>query len=373
MKRLACLVVLLAIAAPAWPADKVSVSQLKECLQSLRDAGKNDQDVAVQLSKVELTENLSAEDIRSMQSLLPGQESRAWLSFLAAQSAVLPPPSSEIPATPAPDLATQKVILGKCIDYVTRVYMHNPHLVATKTTTPYSFFIMETSRRDMGTTLYREKPSTKKSYTYNLSVDVESENGIETAAPPIPKKVHGIVESQISTGPALSLVLEQAAEGGHLAWERWQLIDGRPVGVFNFAVDKTISRYQVNYCCFLRQDPMRGNPEVAPYWDSSYEPFKQTVPFHGAFFIDPETGTVVRLIMQAELSPSAPVHREDTRIDYGSVKVKDTSVTVPVETYKLTAVVPNANSPVLYKEKRNVSEAAYSNYRLVKQEALTGH
>ena len=331
----------------------------------LQDAQKSDQDVAIQLSKIELTESLSAENIRAIQSILPGQSSRGWLNFLAAQSAVLPPPSSEIPPIPIPDLATQKVILGKCIEYVTNVYMHNPHLVATKTTTPYTFFIMETSRRDMGTTLYRLKPSTKTSHAYNLSVDVESENGIETAAAPIPKKIYGVVESQISTGPALSLVLQQAVEGGHLAWERWQLIDGRPVGVFSFAVDKTISRYQVNYCCFLRQDSMRGNPEAAPYWESSYEPFKQTVPFHGAFFIDPETGTVVRLIMQAELSPTAPVHREDTRIDYGSVKVKDTSVTVPVETYKLTAAVPNANSPVGYKENRNVSGAEYSNYRLV--------
>jgi hypothetical protein len=362
-----CVVLLLVVAAPAWSADKMSVSQLKERLQSLHDAGKNDHDVARKLTEVELTQSLSSENIRSMQSLLPGQESRGWLNFLAAQSAVLPPPSSEIPATPAPDLATQKVIFGRCIDYVTKVNMHNPHLVATKTTTPYSFFVMETSRRDMNTIRYRLKPSTTTSYTSNLSVEVESENGIETAAPPVPEKMYGVVKSQISTGPALSLVLQQAVEGGHLSWERWQLIDGRPVGVFFFAVDKTTSRYQVNYCCFLRQNSVRGT-DAFTYLDSSYEPFKQTVPFHGAFFIDPETGAVVRLIMQAELSPSAPVHREDTRIDYGSVKVKDTSVAVPVKTYKLGAVVPNADNPMGYRENRTVSEAAYSNYRIVNKQ-----
>lgn len=135
--------------------------------------------------------------------------------------------------------------------------------------------------------------------------------------------------------------------------------------MFSFAVDKTISQYQVNYCCFLRLNSIGGISDSMPYYDPKYEPFKQTVPFHGAFFIDPETGTVVRLIMQAELSSTAPVHREDTRIDYGSVKVSDTSVMVPVEIYRLAAVVPNANSPLGYRENRSVSEAAYSNYKLV--------
>jgi len=231
MKRIICIGLLLFVTAPAWSADKIAVAELKQRLQLLHDAQKSDSDVATKLSEVELTESLSAENITSLDSFLPGQESRDRLNFLSAQSAILPPPSSEIPTTPIPDLATQKAILGKCVDYVTKIYMHNPHLVASKTTTPYTFFIMESSRRDMNTTVYRLKPSTTTSYTYNRSVDVESENGIETAAPPIPKKMYGVVESQISTGPALSLVLQQAIEGGHLAWERWQWIDGRPVSV----------------------------------------------------------------------------------------------------------------------------------------------
>ncbi len=364
MKRIACLVLALFVTVPAWSAEKITVAELKQHLQSLHDTQKTDHDVAMKLSELELTESLSAENITSMQSFLPGKESRAWLNFLAAQSAILPPPVSEIPTSPIPDLATQKAILARCVDYVTNVYMHNPHLVATKTTTPYTFFIMETSRRDMNTIVYRLKPSATTSYTYNLSVDVESEDGIETAAPPTPNKMYGVVQSQTSTGPALSLVLQQAIEGGHLSWLRWQLIGGKPVGVFSFAVDKTKSQYQVNYCCFLRLNSIGGINDSVPYYDPRYEPFKKTVPFHGAFFIDPETGTVERLIMQAELSPTAPVHREDTRIDYASVKVADTSVRVPVETYKLTAVVPNANSPLGYRENRSVSEAAYTNYKL---------
>jgi hypothetical protein len=366
MKRLACLVVLLAIAAPAWAKDKMSVSQLEVRLQSMHEAGATDNDVAKQLIEIELTESLSAGNIRSMQSLLPGQESRDWLSFLAAQSAVLPPASSEIPATPAPDLATQQAILARCVDYVTKVYMHNPHLVATKTTNHYDISIIESGRRDMNTTLCRTKPSTTTTYTYP-TVQVEIENGIETAVQQTPKKTY-LVESRISTGPALSLILQQAVQGGHLAWERWQLIHGKPVAVFSFAVDKNISQYKVDYCCFWGQGSLRGEPELASYYDFSYQPFKQTVPFHGAFFIDPETGTVVRLILQAELSPAAPVHREDTRIDYDSVKVNDASVTVPVAMYILGAVVPNAENPHGYRENPTISETAYSKYRIVNKQ-----
>jgi hypothetical protein len=109
------------------------------------------------------------------------------------------------------------------------------------------------------------------------------------------------------------------------------------------------------------------------YSDETLVPFKAIVPFHGAIFIDPETGTVVRLIMQAELSPTASVHREDTRIDYASVKFTDQSVTVPVTTYVLSAIVPNGNqSPMGYRENRSVSQAAYSNYKLVNKSPAPG-
>jgi len=121
MKQIIFTALVLLCTVPTRSANRISVSELKERLQSLHDAQKSDDDVNLKLAEIELTESLSVESLSSLANLLPGKESRNRLSFLAVQSAFLLPPNAEIPSTPPPDLATQKAILGKCIDYVTKV------------------------------------------------------------------------------------------------------------------------------------------------------------------------------------------------------------------------------------------------------------
>jgi hypothetical protein len=362
MKQIICLLLVCLVAAPAWSAEKISVGELERRIQSFRDTGKSDQEVTTKLAEVALTETIPTAALNTLESLLPGQQSREQLNSLAVQSATLAPPAAEIPSLPAPDLATQKAIISKCVDYVTKVYMQNPHLAATKVTTYYGNGIRTFGPSDVYT-YGRAAPGSFGPFGTH-TMEIESENGVEKA--PLPVNDKDWRASQLSAGPVLSFVLAQAAEGGHLAWQRWQLINGKPSAVFPFAVDKTRSRYEVNYCCFPKVEAMDIPHMGASQEVTSSTPFKTTVPFHGAFYIDPDTGTVLRLIMQAEFSPSDPVHREDTRIDYGPVKVEDKALIVPIRAYLQVALVPRGNNDTLgYAEDLNYSEAEFRNYRIV--------
>ncbi|MGP8173240.1 MAG: hypothetical protein ACLP7O_01680, partial [Terracidiphilus sp.] len=116
MKRFGWILVLLLAASPAWAAKKITVQQLKDLLISLQQEKKTDADVAVQLRQVELTEELTLATMNSMVNYVPGPYSTEQIYVLEARSALLAPPAADLPATPAPDAATQKAILDKAVD-----------------------------------------------------------------------------------------------------------------------------------------------------------------------------------------------------------------------------------------------------------------
>ena len=143
--------------------------------------------------------------------------------------------------------------------------------------------------------------------------------------------------SPVGVGPVLSTVLREAGPR-NMTWLRWETVDGKRMAVFSFAVNRKQSDYQVNYCCFPRtekvgnyigmtpngvSDAGGGKPPTSANLGTAtfFDPFKTTVGYHGEVFVDPETGTVVRLIVQAELKPTDFIQQEDTRIDYGTVEV----------------------------------------------------
>src|SRR5271168_477959 len=104
MKRFGWTLALLALATPAWSASnkKISVQELKDQLTSLHSASKSDEEVALQLKQVELTEELTPATMSSFIDLLPGKLSTEQIYVLEARSSMLVPPASELPTAPAP-------------------------------------------------------------------------------------------------------------------------------------------------------------------------------------------------------------------------------------------------------------------------------
>jgi hypothetical protein len=199
---------------------------------------------------------------------------------------------------------------------------------------------------------------------------VDIEKGVEqrpVAKTKVPWGVNGQV-SEGGPGPILSIILQEAADGGKLNWLRWQTIHDKQVAVFSFAVDKKKSHYVVNYCCFpVTEDTGRmgyegtgANFQTATDWKE----FKSTVPYRGQFFIDPDNGAIVRIVTQAGLKPTDLVHQEDMRIDYGQIVIDGKPYLLPMGSFTLTEVVPNGdNYAARYSVRHTLFSATYRNYQ----------
>jgi len=369
MKRFGCIVVLLLMAVPAWPAKKVTVAELTDLLKQLGEQKKSDLEIATALKQVQMSEALTRSKMNDLANYAPGPQTTEQIYVLEAGSAVLAPPASDIPTTAALDAAAQKALLDKASDYITKTYAQLPALTATKTTVrfqdnveaPGSSGGMQGGAKEI--TTGGVPPSQYIRYIGSTETKVESANGVEKT-PVKEKNAPWGRNGQIAlfgAEPNLNTVLHEAQDSGGLTFTRWETINGKPAAMFSFAVQKKKSKYAVVYCCFpdVTQTGKAqftsaavaglqgggggasGNLQTATDWHD----FKASgVPYHGALYIDPDTGIVVRMVTIAEFKNSDVVHQEDQRIDYLPTKVGDKDLVLPVRKMINTEVVPTGDS-----------------------------
>ena len=377
MKRYIWMLILIALAAPAWASKKTTIQELQQMLISLQQEKKSDGEVATQLKEVELSEELTASTKETLMQYAPGPLTGEQMDILEGRSAILAPPRSDIPTTAAPDIAGQKAILARCVDYVTNVYMHNPRMSASKTTSRYQDGV-ENIHTNSGMT--SNMPNTNRIWDIpnkylrflgTHTAPVELEKGVELI-PAVKQEAPWGQNGQISEGgpgPVLSVILQEAAAAGRLNWLRWEMVRGHLTAVFSFEVPKKKSHYEVHYCCFpITQDTGRmGYEGTTPnlQFGTTWKDFKSIVGYHGEFFIEPDTGTIVRVITVAELKPTDFVHREDMRIDYEEALVDGKPYMLPAHSFTITEVVPNGdNYAAVYSIRHTLFKVSFSDYRL---------
>jgi hypothetical protein len=386
MKRLVWILAILILTPPAWAAKKITVQQLTDLLASLQQVKKSDADTAAELNQVELTEELTRNTMDSLASSIPGPISTQQLYILEARSAVLAPPPADLPSTPAPDAAAQKALLDKALGFAASTYAQLPHLTATKTTFRFQDNLKPPERADLSkvpdkvwTDARMDKGSPFISYIGANESKAESQNGAEIVSSVKDSTRWGANGQIISvgTGPVLSAILQDAQAAGKLNWLRWETVNSRQAAVFAFAVDKKKSHYSVNYCCFPNTDQTgetgnrgaqgggifstsKGNMQI----NTSWSPYKETPPYHGEIFIDSGTGIIVRLVVLGDFKPSDVILQEDTRIDYGPVKVADKPMVLPVRAIINTNVVPTGQDSVrMFSTRRTLFTIEYKDYQ----------
>ena len=86
-------------------------------------------------------------------------------------------------------------------------------------------------------------------------------------------------------------------------------------------------------------------------------------PTAGSPFIDPDTGIVVRMIVEAEMKPTDFVHQQDIRIDYGPRMIGGKAFVLPVKSYINTEVVPKGDSGAgRYTTRRTLFTSEFNGY-----------
>jgi len=367
MKRFGTILMLLIAASPVWAAKSITVQQLKDLLTADQQAKKADADVANELKQVVLTEELTTATMNELAPLVPGAATLEQVYVLEAKSAVLPPPASDIPSTPAPDAAAQKAILDKAIDYAGKTYAQLPMVTAMKTTIRFqdnvSAMAASSGMHSGATDNATSDPNIANAaqfvhYINTTQAPVNIHNGIEDNPLANDKTKWGAngYIALMGNGPALGNVISEAQADGKITFVRWETVNGKAAAVFSYAVEKKKSHYAVNYCCFpdLDQAGMlsysarsaasgpsaHGNLQTTTDWKN----YKATVPYHGEIFIEPDSGVVVRLVTQADFKNTDVVHVEDQRIDFLPVAVGGKTLVLPSKTIINTEVVPNGDS-----------------------------
>ena len=370
MKCLRWILLLSLITPPAWSASnkKISVEELRDMLTTLQHEKKNDEETATQLKQTELTEQLTAATMNSMAPLISGPLSTEQMYVLEARSSILPPPASDLPSAAAPDAAAQQAMLAKAQDYVSKSYTQLPRLTASRMTARFQDGIVTppTYSSIQGGITDNKDPVFEQAKVWvrlmNTKTDtIESENGIEKI-----EKNDKSVKDKTQWGPnglaasigptlALNTAMQEITSNGNPKWLRWESIDGKQVAAYSFAVEKKKTHFSVIYCCFPQTDTtgtthvaspisagsnIPGNMQNNVQWSS----FKAGSGYHGELFLDPDTGTVVRLITEADFKPSDFVHREAIRTDFTPMTIGGKTLVVPIRSFNVAEVVPNGDA-----------------------------
>jgi hypothetical protein len=370
MKRIVCILIVLMTWAPAWAASKkITVQQLKDMLASMQQARQVDADVADKLKDIHLSEELTGSFASSLENLIPGPLSAEQIEILKGKSAFLAPPVTDIPSAPAPDAVAQKAILAKAADFASKVYAQNPHLSVIKATLRYEDELITTNSIGMHVPELLSNPL----QLVGKNVDpVETDKGVEKPAASKAKTKWG-ENGKISEGEPgtnLGVIFPEAFSLGKIEWLRWQTIEGKQIAVFSFAVEKKKSHFNVSYCCFPKTS--YATNDVVGAWSpgvvqslSTWELFKKVVGYGGEFFINPDTGVVVRVITRAEMKPTNFVSMEDRRIDYDQVIVDGKEYVLPRIVYTVMEAVPNGDSSLAACTVRHTFfHVSYQNYKL---------
>ena len=124
-------------------------------------------------------------------------------------------------------------------------------------------------------------------------------------------------------GPILGLVLVDAAQN-KLAWSHWEQGPDGNIAVFRYSVTKDKSHYEVRYCCVASAFGLESNS------------FQQMSAYRGEISVDPTTGVIVRLTLEAELSASDPISRAAIAVEYGPVELGGASYICPARSVSLS-------------------------------------
>lgn len=287
----------------------VTVAQLEQIIHAAHGNG----DAEWQLSTLKLTERLSDAKLADLTAELHGSKA---LEVIADESAFFAPPLSEIPADSPPDPATQQRILAASADYLRKTIAKLPNFFATRRTVRFGetaeYHALSTTidpvplhveERSKATVLYRHGTEIVDAASHLNSTQAQS------------------LSTYGTFGPLLSAMQAAIALPGSMTWSRWEQAAGVRGAVFHYVVPMNRSMIDVNGCCL-------------PDGDGETH-FKILPAYHGEIAIDPASGAILRLQVQADLQGFVPVNRSDMMVAYGPVEIGGRTYILPLRSVNI--------------------------------------
>ena len=280
--------------------ERVTVEQLEHALSTLD--GSSDADIARQLSCLELSERLSTAKLATLEARLKGKKARQALVALADESVFLAPPAGEMPSTAPPDAATQRLMMSRTVNYVDKALPKLPNFFANRTMVQYHERppkpgqTWKTAAGDQS--LYLDE-TFKAKMLFRDGKEVVQEEAT---------KGKPLKPGERTFGPLLATVLVGATSAhSDLTWSRWEQGAKGPQAVFRYRVPQETPLFFVGFGYLANDDRM--------------VPLQKKAAFHGEFAVDPASGAILRLTVQADLEARLPLERSDVMVEYSPVVI----------------------------------------------------
>lgn len=356
MRRLILLGFLVVLALPALGAKRVTVAQLAAVLAANNASHRADLEEAREIGRLEMTEQLTDMALNRFAATLKlGPRTALALQLLADQSAFLSPPANEVPATEPPDSAIQQKMVAAARAYAVQTWSRMPNFFVTRVTNRFDDSPHALARGDWPVDLGLQ-PTGKSSrqVTFRNGKEVQ-----DTDAAGGSQKIQqeAGLRSWGEFGPALTVVLGDT-EQQPLTFSHWERTSTGLAAVFTYTVPREASHYQVTYQTpsqtvigrtqFGYSGRSRTAQQVANIpRETEYRTTSENPAYHGTISIDPTTGAVMRLTIQAGLSRGAPLLRAETMVQYGPVTIGDRPFICPVRSVAISELDAKAGGAAM--------------------------
>ena len=264
-----------------------------------------------------------------------------------------------VPDAPAPDLAERRRILSLTVGYLGKTIPKLPNFYATRSTVRYE----NGTVLDQGA-LIGMPPTDDPHWRLagKSNVMVLYRNGKEELNPGKAKK-SGSAEKGLITrgtfGPILSMVVVDTGRSTGVRFSHWERGANANLAVFHYKVAAADSHYSVD-----------------SYGDSPKASVARHTGYHGEMAIDPATGAIMRLALQADLDVGLPILRGDVMVEYAPVEIGGKSYICPVRSVSISTseageYAPGARSRAAYVNpvKTLMNDVVFSDYHLFRSES----
>jgi hypothetical protein len=326
VRRFASLIPYLAMALSAAAQTPATVLQLQEFLVSKRAAKVSDSDLADRLCSVTLSQQLTSNTLsRILAHHKVGPKAAEQLELLAATSIFKSPPLSELPQSPAPNSNAQKEMLASAEHFVALTLHGLPDFLATRVTTNFANTPLSTQNKALKAkvAMHWVRESRREiAYRNGREID-DSSPSAATGANPLPAAANLTTWGEF--GPILKSVLDDSFVGT-VRWSRWQISESNvKVAVFRFVIPQSASQYLVDFCCYRKSQD-----------DAEEYAFRRKPAYHGELYVDPATGVIDRITLEAELTEDDPVTASAIAVQYGQVNIGGKDYICPTRSVGIT-------------------------------------
>ena len=338
------------MALPAEAAKRLTVAQLEQVLMADSAAHKQDQEIARQISGLELTERLSEAALERLSVHLASNSQAALaLRLLADQSEFLDPASSELTSSaPIPDADTQLRMLNAARSYVSQTLPRLPNFLATRVINLFDDSPQALKKGEWPTRAGLHPVGTSSS---QITVREERENQPSNQGSAVWQAKTGLISGG-EFGSTLGMILTDTING-EVKWSHWEPAATAPAAVFRYSVPASASHYEVISALqreavveqYSAPSGTRGIAGIAtrPNVSAGNTSILRTRPaYHGSIWVDPADGSILRITMEAELKKDTPFRRAAILVQYGPVPIGGRTFICPVRSLALSDALQNA-------------------------------